>query len=253
MVTKISFCWRSLVLAVALFSFGASARAACRDAEDRGVSYTICEFDAREAMMRLFLRDGKGKVYGSFSALESALADKGERLVFAMNAGMYDADREPVGLYIESGETLHRANTANGAGNFHMKPNGVFWIDGPHAGVTETSRFLASRQRPAFATQSGPLLLSSGRLNPHIHEDGQSKNIRNGVCVKDGRKAIFAISNEAVTFHAFSYVFRERYACSDALYFDGSISSLYARDINRNDRFRPMGPIVGAVERAEHR
>jgi len=237
----------------ALLALCAPARADCRDLADQGASFTVCEFDAHSATMRLFLRDGKGETYGSFSALESALTGKGERLVFAMNAGMYDAEHAPVGLYVENGETLHRANTANGAGNFHMKPNGVFWVDGARAGVSETGRFLASHPHPAFATQSGPLLLSGGRLNPHIHEDGQSKNVRNGVCVKDGHKAIFAISNEAVTFHAFANLFRDRFACSEALYFDGSISSLYASDLGRHDRLRPMGPIVGVVERAVHR
>ncbi len=84
----------------------------------------------------------------------------------------------------------HAANTANGAGNFHLKPNGVFWIDGGRAGVTETARFLRLGVRPAYATQSGPMLLIGGRINPHIHESGTSEKFRNGVGVFDGHVVV---------------------------------------------------------------
>ncbi len=224
------------------------ASAACRDFVNQGASYAVCEFDTRKSDVRLFLRDGQGEIYGGFSSLKSALENKGESLAFAMNAGMYGKDRAPVGLYIEGGKTLHPANARAGKGNFHMKPNGVFWVDGAKAGVTETGRFLALRLHPAYATQSGPLLVVGGRINPHIHDSGSSEKIRNGVCVAEGHLLRFAISNQPVTFHAFAHLFRERLQCPDALFLDGSISSLYAPSLGRNDMFRPMGPIVGVVE-----
>ncbi|QGM45549.1 phosphodiester glycosidase family protein [Methylocystis heyeri] len=236
----------ALVLAVL---WGVPAAAACRDFEEGAASYAICEFDARKSDIRLFLEDSKGVVLGSFSALESALNAKGEALAFAMNAGMYDQNREPIGLFIQRGQIVHPANTRPGAGNFHMKPNGVFWIDDGKAGVTETGRFLSSRLHPAYATQSGPLLVSGGRINPHIHDSGSSEKIRNGVCVAEGRFVRFVISNQPVTFHAFAHLFRERLQCADALFLDGSISSLYAPELGRRDRFMPMGPIVGVVKK----
>jgi uncharacterized protein YigE (DUF2233 family) len=225
----------------------APAAAACRDFAEAGASYAICEFDARKSDVRLFLSDSKGAVFGSFAALESALKARGEDLIFATNAGMYDENRQPVGLYIENGKMLHAANTRSGFGNFHMKPNGVFWIDGGKAGVTETGRFLASRRHPAYATQSGPLLVSGGRINPHIHDSGNSEKIRNGVCVTEGQFIRFVISNQAVTFHAFAHLFRERLRCADALFLDGTISSFYAPQLERHDRFRPLGPMIGVV------
>ena len=145
-----------------------------------------------------------GGLYGGFSSLADALAAKGDTLAFAMNAGMYAPDYAPVGLYVESGRTLHGVNTAAGEGNFHMKPNGVFWVDGARAGVTETARFLKSRMGPAYATQSGPMLVVGGRINPHIHESGASEKYRNGVCVTQGHVAHFAISNQPVTFYRFA-------------------------------------------------
>lgn len=221
----------------------------CETIEVERNSYVVCAFDARDASIRLFLRDGNGEIYGGFSALVASLQSRGENLVFAMNAGMYGEDRLPVGLYIEAGKTAHAANTHPGRGNFHMKPNGVFWVDGARAGVTETSRFLKQGVHSSYATQSGPMLVIGGRINPHIHDSGTSEKIRNGVCVADGHIVRFAISNGPVTFHEFAHLFRERLQCPDALFLDGSVSSLYAPSVSRHDRFLPMGPIVGVVEK----
>jgi len=46
-----------------------------------------------------------------------------------MNAGMYGEDGRPIGLYVEQGERQRRINLRDGGGNFHLKPNGVFWVD----------------------------------------------------------------------------------------------------------------------------
>jgi uncharacterized protein YigE (DUF2233 family) len=225
----------------------------CAEVEDGGARYTVCDFDARTSDIRLFLRNETGETYGDFSRLASERANKGETLVFATNAGMYAEDRAPVGLYVENGRMLNGANMRGGAGNFHLKPNGVFWVDGARAGVTETARFVKSRQRVEFATQSGPMLVIGGRIHPRIHEDGMSQKFRNGVCVQDGHVARFAISNQPVTFHEFARLFRERLHCRDALFLDGgSASGLYAPSLSRHDRFIPaMGPIVGVVEKAK--
>jgi uncharacterized protein YigE (DUF2233 family) len=238
--------------ALAIFVWFASPALAvpCETIDDAGKSYVVCTFDARKAAIRLFMRDDKGDVYGSFAKLDSALQSRGETLIFAMNAGMYDEDNVPVGLYVEAGKSLHPANTRSGKGNFHMKPNGVFWVDGARAGVTETARFLKRGLRPAYATQSGPMLVIGGRINPHIHERGTSEKFRNGVGVADGHMVRFAISNQPVTFHQFARLFRDRLDCRDALFLDGgSASALFAPSVSRHDRFHPMSPIVGVVER----
>lgn len=240
--------------ALALFSLSATAgENPCAEVQEGGAAYTMCDFDARKSDIRLFLRNETGEAYGDFSRLARALADKGETLVFAMNAGMYAEDRAPVGLYVENGRTLNAAKTHAGPGNFHMKPNGVFWIDGSRAGVTETTRFLKGRQRAQFATQSGPMLVIGGRIHPRIHEDGMSQKFRNGVCVQDGHVVRFAISNQPVSFFAFARLFRDRLHCTDALFLDGgSASGLYAPSLSRHDRFMPaMGPIVGVAEKSK--
>jgi len=224
--------------------------APCADLTVEGVSYSVCSFDARQASIRLFLRDAGGAPCGDFSRLAAAVAGQGARLVFGMNAGMYDDAFAPVGLYVENGRRLHEANTQAGAGNFHLRPNGVFWVDGARAGVTETGRFLKSRAHPAFATQSGPMLLVNGRVNPHIHASGVSEKYRNGVGVSDGHLVRFAISNNPVTFHQFAALFRDHLKCPNALFLDGgTASALYAPSLGRHDRFHPMGPMIGVVSK----
>ena len=96
-------------------------------------------------------------------------------------------------------------------------PNGVFWIGDGVAGVEETSRYLADPPAARFATQSGPMLVIDGRIHPKILPTGTSEKIRNGVCVRDGTTAIFAISEEPVTFYAFARLFRDGLGCANAL------------------------------------
>ena len=93
-----------------------------------GNDYTICRFNPSVSDIRLFHKSEVGEVYGSFDAVNAALSSTGEQLSFAMNAGMYHKDRSPVGLYIEAGRQLQKINTNKGPGNFHMLPNGVFWL-----------------------------------------------------------------------------------------------------------------------------
>ena len=226
----------------------ASAQEPCQPRSVAGAEYVICTLDLRRYDIALFWRGPDGEPYGGFSAL--ARSPQGARLVFAMNAGMFKEDRSPVGLYVENGQELKRANTANGPGNFHLKPNGVFYVAGQSAGVMETSRFLRQKPRVDYATQSGPMLVIDGQIHPKISENGPSRKIRNGVGVRDRNIVVFAISERVVTFGEFARLFRDELGCANALFLDGSVSSLFAPGLNRNDSLIPLGPIVGARPRA---
>jgi uncharacterized protein YigE (DUF2233 family) len=56
------------------------------------------------------------------------------------------------------------------------------------------------------------------------------------------------ISESPVTFYEFAGYFRDHLHCGEALYLDGSISSLYAPRLGREDYGSDMGPILGVVE-----
>ena len=225
----------------------APARAACAPREFDGADYVVCAFDMRRDDVRLYWRDADKAPLGNFGALAAAVKAKGRRLVFAMNGGMFETDLSPVGLYIEDGKTLRRADTRDGASNFHMKPNAIFWIGEGQAGVTETSRYLANPPAARFATQSGPMLVIDGRIHPRILPTGASQKLRNGVCVRGGVNVVAAISSRPVTFHDFARLFKDGFECADALFLDGSVSSLYAPELHRDDEFEPLGPIIGVT------
>jgi uncharacterized protein YigE (DUF2233 family) len=239
-----------LALAAAVWP-GAQAFAQCEPKASEDKTYLVCAYP-RGADIRTFFADPEGEPFGTFTSLSEALASRGEKLVFAMNAGMYHPDLKPVGLYVESGVQQKAANRAAGAGNFGMKPNGVFFVlPNGETGVMETGRFVSRRLPVAYATQSGPMLVIDGKLHPRIREDGTSRRIRNGAAVCSDGRTRFAISNEPVTFFEFATLFRDTLGCNNALYLDGSISAVYAPSVNRHDRWRPMGPIVGVVEKGK--
>jgi uncharacterized protein YigE (DUF2233 family) len=226
------------------------AAAECRVDVHAGKSYSICEVDPTRESLQLFLFGETGEPYGHFSTLDRALREQGQRLGFAMNAGMYHDDRSPVGHYVENGEELRRVISNEGPGNFGMLPNGVLCLRDGRADVFETKRYLAEAPSCRDATQSGPMLVIDGELHPRFLKDSTSRYVRNGVGTNDdGTRAVFVISNETVTFHEFGSLFRDGLGLDNALYFDGNVSRLRAPDIGRNDAgFTALGPIVGVVE-----
>ncbi|CAM3753493.1 phosphodiester glycosidase family protein [Paracoccus yeei] len=223
----------------------------CEKRQFDGQGYVVCTLEAaQEPGLALWLNGPDGQVLGDFTAVRRTLAPD-ETLAFAMNAGMYHADYSPVGLYVSEGEQSHDLVTAGGAGNFGMLPNGVFCAGGARAfQVIESRAFAKARPQCRIATQSGPMLVIDGALHPCFLVDSDSRYVRNGVGVSpDGQTAWFAISDRAVTFHEFGRLFRDGLGARDALYFDGSISRLYAPALNRADFGRRLGPIIGYVER----
>ncbi len=226
-----------------------TALAACEDMVFDGVAYTVCDVQAGEDL-RLFSQGPDGNL-GGFGAVNGLLGETGQSLGFAMNAGMYHADRRPVGLYIEDGVEQSPLVTAEGPGNFGLLPNGVFCVSSDGFAVIESRSYAANPPACRYATQSGPMLVIDGALHPRFLPDSDSVNIRNGVGVSpDGQTAFFAISGAAVNFDSFARLFRDALATPNALFLDGSISRLYAPDLNRDDIGFPMGPIIGTVTAA---
>ena len=239
--------WRLLGF-VAAWAAAPAVALDCRDIAHEGNRYTICEVDAGTEELRLFLRDDSGTVFGQFHAVNTALKPAGKRLGFAMNGGMFHEDRAPVGLYVENGREQRPLVKSAGPGNFGLLPNGVFCIRAGRADVIETRAFARARPACRFATQSGPMLVIDGRMHPRFLKHSDSRHIRNGVGTsRDGKRAVFAISNNTVTFHEFGRLFRDVLKLDQALYFDGAISRLYAPQLNRSDFGFSLGPIVGVV------
>jgi uncharacterized protein YigE (DUF2233 family) len=109
-----------------------------------------------------------------------------------------------------------------------MQPNGVFSVDAKgRAAVTTTAAWHDRPIEARLATQSGPMLVVDGEINPAFDEDSDSLKWRNGVCAKTPHEVVFAVSLAPVTFHAFARLFRDEFGCRDALYLDGTLSQIY--------------------------
>lgn len=226
---------------------GPALAVTCEDVVFDGQSFTTCTVDPAKERLELFLFDEMGTPYGDFAALEQAY--EGKSVLFAMNAGMYHEDRSPVGYFMQAGVERAPLLTGPSAGNFGMLPNGVLCIRPGQARVFETLVFQQMSSLCDFATQSGPMLVIDGALHPRFLPDSTSRYVRNGVGTTDsGDRAVFAISNQPVTFYEFARFFRDGLGLPLALYFDGNVSRLHAPGLGRSDRGRAMGPIVAVIE-----
>jgi prepilin-type processing-associated H-X9-DG protein len=225
-----------------------AALSACESVQSQSQRFTACSYERGEVTLEVFNLNSEDQPYRYLSALAEDLSNSGQNLLFAMNAGMYDEEQRPIGLYIENGKQSKRLNRRAGGGNFHLKPNGVFYVKDGKPAVVETEAFAKSGVKPDFASQSGPMLVINGKIHPKFSPNGTSRKLRNGVGIDDKGKVTFVISDNAVTFWEFASLFKDDLQARNALFFDGSVSSLYAPDINRYDGFLPIGPMVGAIE-----
>ncbi|NSL24972.1 phosphodiester glycosidase family protein [Agrobacterium tumefaciens] len=222
----------------------------CKTMEHAGGRYIVCSFDPAKSMIRIYDRDHvSGEGYRSFSDLSSALWRQHMFSVFAMNGGMYHSDYSPVGLFVENGVERSPIITGGGWGNFHLLPNGVFYLKGAMAGVLETQGYVSAGLKPDFATQSGPMLVIDGKLHPRFLPDSDSLKRRNGVGVSRDGMVHFAISENTVRFYDFATLFRDVLDAPNALYLDGTISSVDIPAMKRRDSLFAMGPIIAVVDR----
>lgn len=241
-----------LLAALALFIISRleSRDTACEVREFETSRFIVCSFDPRRQDMRLYSSASDGGYLRGFEALQQELGADARRVRFAMNAGMYNDAGAPIGLYVQDGDEQKSISLTDGPGNFHLKPNGVFWQGDDGALHIDVSEAYAHEARaPRWATQSGPMLLIDGALHPRIAEDGASRYIRNGVGLADQNTAYFVISSGFVSFGRFARFFRDELQCRDALFLDGTVSSLWAPSVGRYDDNHELGPMVVVLNR----
>jgi len=207
------------------------------------ISYTA---NPKTQAVRMFWKDDKGQIFKSFANLKTWLNGKHQKLVFAMNGGMYMQNYAPLGVYVQEGKTLARLNTRKASGNFYMQPNGVFYISkDKEAGVCKTSDF-GSVKNVRFATQSGPMLVVEGTINSAFAAGSKNLNIRNGVGILPNNEVIFAISKVGINFYDFAKYFKDK-GCKNALFLDGFVSRMYLPEKGLMDTEGDFGVMIGVT------
>jgi uncharacterized protein YigE (DUF2233 family) len=206
-----------------------------RDVVFDSQSYFVVTVDTRSEDIELIWRNpDTGEPFGGIEAMKTWTAGKGRPLAFATNAGIYDREFKPLGLYVENGKTLVPLNLVHGnprSGNFSLLPNGVFAVyDDGSAEVRSSDAFRAADRKPRWATQSGPMLVIDGRINPQFDNGSDSMKWRSGVCARTSHDVVFVVSRAPVNFHSFARLFRDEIGCRDALLLDGTISQAYTPD-----------------------
>jgi len=215
----------------------------------KGTEYDALIINLEEANIQLYYKKSSGKRFENFGNLKNYLQNKGQQLIFATNAGIFEPGFQPEGLYVENGVELRPLNLKKGKGNFYLQPNGVFFLTN-----YKTANIISSEQYPnvkkvvKFATQSGPLLVMDGKINPQFSAKSKSRYIRNGVGLIHKNQIVILISNQAVSLHEFARVFKEFYQCPKALYLDGAISEMYLPVFKRYESKGNFGAMIGIVK-----
>jgi len=191
--------------------------------------------------LNFYWKDANDVNFKNFGNLKKTVNTNQEKLIFAMNGGMYKKDLSPQGLFIENGVIKTKIDTLQKSyGNFYMQPNGVFYITNNKKGtICKTTHF--KNHNIKFATQSGPLLLIDGEIHSKF-------KIGNGVGILPNNNMIFAMSKQKINFYDFATYFKNL-GCKNALYLDGFVSKTYLPEKNWHSLNGNFGVIIAETKK----
>ncbi len=215
--------------------------------DSRFITYQV---NPKKQNIHLYWKNDKGELLKSIDHLKNHVESHHEKLLFAMNGGMFEPDNSPKGLYIEDFKILKPIDTLQGSGNFYLQPNGIFYLTLNHrAGIVQTKQYQQSKDI-RYATQSGPMLITHGKINPIFQENSKNLNIRNGVGVLENGDLLFAMSKKEINFYHLAEFFKNS-GCKEALYLDGYVSRTYLPEKNWIQQDGNFGVMIGITESAK--
>lgn len=219
----------------------------CKEKIQDKSNFIIYQINPRKQTIKLYWKDRKGEILKSIGNLKNEAGSNNEKLIFAMNGGMFEPDNTPKGLYIENFKMLKPTDTLQGSGNFYLQPNGIFYLTQNHqSGISETKKY-KHNSTIQYATQSGPMLLMDGKINSIFQKDSKNLNIRNGVGILENGNIIFVMSKKEVNFYSLAQLFKEM-GCKKALYLDGFVSRTYLPEKNWIQTDGNFGVMIGVTE-----
>ncbi len=220
----------------------------------RSFLFYTCVVNPQKVSIQLFnQKEKKRKAVHTFSSIEKMANNENKQLMFAMNGGMFEPNRLAKGLLVLEGNIQQPLDTlTEGYGNFYLQPNGVFVIDSSQRGyvvTTQEYQTLKDSVNIWYATQSGPMMVHQGEINPIFNDGSPNRHIRNAVGITPEGHVVFAISRRRVTFYELSS-FMIRQGCTNVLYLDGAISKAYLSELEIGDiaSGNQLGPIIAIFQ-----
>lgn len=233
--------WYFLLFILLFYSF------CCKEKVKDNSRFITYQVNPQKKNTQLYWKNDKGELLKSLDHLITDVQYKNKKLVFAMNGGMFEPDNSPKGLYIEDFKILKSIDTLQGSGNFYLKPNGIFYLTrNNRAGIVETKKYVQNKE-VRYATQSGPMLITNGKINPIFQENSKNLNIRNGVGILKNGDLLFVMSKKEINFYNLAEFFKNS-GCKDALYLDGYVSRTYLPEKKWIQKDGNFGIMIGVTE-----
>jgi len=214
----------------------------CSTSQVDGSTVTACEIPpASVRRLQIAPAPHPEKRALTIAALDSSVRANGRRIRVATNAGIFQKNGRPSGLMIRNGIELSRLVLGAGpsakdpnrcAVNFYCLPNAVFYVANGRAHVDSAREFARTRPLRAtitLATQSGPMLVAGGKAARRFPASFNKRIPRNAVCVRSDGTVVLVLAENS-THAGLADLLIGRFHCNDAVFLDGSISSLYTGD-----------------------
>ncbi len=209
--------------------------------------FIIYKPDLEKSEIKMYWKSDDGNAYKDIKNFISK--SSGKKLLFVTNGGIYTENYTPEGLYIENYKLISELNLKNEAGNFYMKPNGVFYIEDGKPKISDSEEFQYNKNI-SYAVQSGPLLIKNGEINKEFSDNSKSFKIRSAVGLDDQNKVFFYMSRKEMSFYEFSKYAKDNLRCRQLLFLDGTISKMYfSEDRNIPTQKYPFVTIISIEER----
>ncbi|MCU0392807.1 MAG: phosphodiester glycosidase family protein [Thermoflexibacter sp.] len=213
--------------------------------DDQILSYIV---DTKTQDLQLYWKNDSGQTLKSILNLKNFVESKNLTLTFAMNGGMFNRDFSPQGLFIQNKQTLAVLDTADGSGNFYLKPNGIFYLTTDNVPFVCNTTDFKNNGEVKYATQSGPMLVIDGKIHSAFKEGSKNLHIRNGVGILPDNKVVFVMSKTEISFYDFAKYFQSL-GCKNALYLDGFVSRTYLPDKKWMQTDGNFGVIIGVTKK----
>ena len=183
--------------------------------------------------IRMYWKDSSGVPFMTFERLRKEHPEA----KFIINAGHFTHDFKPDGLYIENGKKLSPVKEIlNPKINLETLPMGVFYLS-PQGAFIKPLRGKFNQKGVTFATQSSPMLVINGRVNPALPR-GRHR-LRSGVGILPDGKVYFALLDMELRLFARHFLDK---GCTQALCLNGEVSDSWTDGQSRKkySRFGPM-------------